>query len=115
MTNWLLIQVAGLWPLIWHFGIGVGLLILCGAGFYFSPIHRTDFLWAALVIAAVMAATAFGVRLGEKQVYAQWNKSRVVLYAGAQKARADGVRDAARKPHRWLPNKPDQYNRDGGR
>lgn len=28
MLWWLKIQLAGLWPLIWHYGIGVGIAIL---------------------------------------------------------------------------------------
>jgi hypothetical protein len=102
MMNWLLIHAAGLMPLVAYFGVSATLFVLCFVGWYFSPIHRADFLWGALLIAAVMAAVAFGVHTGETQVHAQWNESRKVELEAAQQARAAGVRDATRKPNRWV-------------
>ena len=102
MTSWILIHTAGLLPLVTYFGIGALLFVLCFVGWYFSPIHRADFLWGALLIAAVMGAVAFGVRTGETHVQAQWEESRKIELQTAQQARAAGVRDATRKPSRWV-------------
>lgn len=106
------IQFAGLWSLVWQFGIGGVLILACGAGWYFSPIHRVDFIYAAVIIAAVMASTANGVRLGEKRVHSQWDASIAASFDATKEARAGAVRDVARKPSRWLPNKRDPDQRD---
>lgn len=110
VIGWVLIHVAGLGPILGFLGGGSTIFVACIVGWYFAPLHRADFLWAALVVAAVMASIAFGVKLGEKHIQAQWNESRAILLEQAEKARVDGVRNAARKPHRWLrkpPSDPD--------
>ncbi len=112
MAAYLTYQFAGLWALAWHFGLGGILVIGCLAAAWFSPIFKKDFLWAAAVIAAIMVSTAIGVNLGEKRIQAQWDVARANSLAVGKKARADGVRDAARKPSRWLSNKRDPDLRD---
>jgi len=57
---------ASTWNLVWHFGVGVGLLILCVAGAFFSPIGKSSFLIAAGAIAAALAIYSYGIS-GEKQ------------------------------------------------
>lgn len=49
------------WTLIWHFGFGVGLLVLCLAGAFFSPIGKSSFLIAAGAVAGAMALYAYGI------------------------------------------------------
>lgn len=113
ILNWFSLQFAGLWPLIWHFGIGGVLLLACAAGWYFSPTHKIDFIWGAVVIIVVMVATSIGVSLGEKRIKAQWDASRSITLEKGKAARAGAVRDVARKPSRWL-RKPadDRYDCD---
>lgn len=110
--NWFAFQVAGVWPLMWHFGLGGFLLILCGLGWYFSPVHKVDFIWGAVVIIVVMVSTSIGVSLGEKRVQAKWDVAREQTLKGAKDARAGALRDVARKPSRWMPDKRDPYLRD---
>jgi hypothetical protein len=112
VAHWVELQVAGLWPLIWHFGIGGGLLLACAAGWYFSPIHRVDFIWGAVVIIVVMVSTSIGVSLGEKRKQAQWDASRSAAFEDGKQARAGAVRDIARKPYRWMPAQRDSYDCD---
>lgn len=112
ISAYLAYQFAGLWALVWHFGLGGALVIGCLAAAYFSPIFKKEFLWAAAVIVAVIISTAIGVNLGEKRVQAQWDIARANALAVGKKARVDGVRDAAREPSRWLPNKRDPDLRD---
>lgn len=61
---------AGVWGQVWHWGTGVGLIILCLAGAYFTtaiPVigpylthARKDFLWAAAGIAIFLGGQALG-------------------------------------------------------
>jgi hypothetical protein len=111
--NFISVAVAGLWPLVWHFGIAGLLVVGFLAAAYFSPVFKKDFIWAAAVVAVFAVAVALGVHLGEKRVHAQWDAARAAAFENGKQARADAVRDVARKPSRWLPNKPDRYNRDG--
>lgn len=53
---------AGMWDMVWHYGLGIGLIILCVAGAFFSPLFKKDFLYAAVVIAVAMAFETMGVR-----------------------------------------------------
>lgn len=112
IANWFVFQLTGLWPLIWHFGLGGVLLIICGLGWYFSPIHKVDFIYGAVIVIVVMVSTSIGVSLGEKRVHAQWKAASDQTFQGAQAARAGALRDVARKPSRWLPDKRDPYLRD---
>lgn len=62
--------LAGIWSQVWHWGTGIGLIILCLAGAYFTtaipligPLlvnARKDLLWAAAVIAVFLAGQALG-------------------------------------------------------
>ena len=71
---WTFVQMffAGLWAEVWHWGLGIGLIILLVAGSIFSqsipligpwlaPI-RKDMLWAAAVIAVLLAGEYIGQR-----------------------------------------------------
>lgn len=112
VAHWIELQVAGLWPLIWHFGIGGVMLIACAAGWYFSPIHRVDFIWGAVVVIVVMVSTSVGVRLGEKRKQSQWDATRAATLESAQDARAGAVRDVTRKPSWWMHHRQDPDLRD---
>ena len=105
-------QFAGIWPLLWHFGLGGVLVIGCLAAAYFSPVFKKDFLWAAALIAVIIISTAIGVTLGERRIQAQWDVARANAVEEGNKARANAVLTVARKPHRWLPNKRDADLRD---
>jgi hypothetical protein len=64
------LALAGIWAQVWHWGTGIGLIILCLAGAYFTtaiPIigphlagARKDLLWAAAVIAVFLGGQALG-------------------------------------------------------
>lgn len=63
-------MVAGIWSQVWHWGTGIGLIIVCLAGAYFTtaiPIigpyltnARKDLLWASFGIAVFLAGQALG-------------------------------------------------------
>jgi hypothetical protein len=52
---------AGAWALIFHWGAGVALIILCLALAYFSPLYKKYFLYAAGVIALLLVAYGVGI------------------------------------------------------
>ncbi len=112
ITAYLAYKFAGLWALIWHFGLGGGIAILCFAAAYFSPIFKKDFLWAGITMVVIVVSVAVGVQLGENRVQAQWDVARANALKIGQDARAGAVRDVARKPSKWLPNHADRYQRD---
>lgn len=110
--NYIAYELAGAWPIIWHFGLA-GILI---AGFlaaaYFSPFFKKDFVYAAVVVAVFSIAVSVGVSLGEKRVQAQWDEARANAVEAGKKAHDGAVSDVARKPSRWLPAHKDKFNRD---
>ncbi len=112
ISSYLAYQFAGLWPLVWHFGLAGLLIAVFLAAAYFSPILKKDFIWAAVVVAVFSVAVAIGVNLGEKRIQAQWDAARANTIENAKQARAGAIRDVARKPHRWMPNRRDPDLRD---
>lgn len=111
--NYVVYEAAGLWAMVWEYGLGAVLILICLAAAYFSPFGKKDFLYAAGVIAILMISFTAGVSTGEKRIQAQWDAARVITNEAAKQARAGALRDVARKPSRWLSNKPDPLNRDG--
>lgn len=57
MLSWF----SGVWPFIAHAGTGGILIAGLLAAAYFSPVFKTDFLWAAGVVAVLMFAYGVGV------------------------------------------------------
>jgi hypothetical protein len=114
-------KFAGLWPLLWHFGLGGVIVIACVALYIFTPaflsrifpnIQKT-LLWVAAIVIAIMVSIGIGVHLGEQRIQAQWDQARANAVENGKKARAGAIRDVARKPSRWLPAHKDIYDRDG--
>jgi hypothetical protein len=100
---WFDLAVAGVWAQVWHWGTGIGLIILCLAGAYFTtaiPIigpwltnARKDLLWAAAVIAVFMAGQALGAhdearKNAAKKVVIEQRVDTVVEKTKTPKARA---------------------------
>lgn len=106
MFDWLQISVAGLWSIVWHFGVAGGLVLLCGAGVYFAPTLKSKLWFVAIggIIAVFSIAVAIGVSLGEKHVRAQWDAANAASLKEVKTARASAVRTVHRKPRKWLPN-----------
>ena len=62
---------AGLWSLVWHFGVGIGLVVLLCVAAYFIPIGRKWFIGAAIVVLAFVFGEGVGVNLEKKHNLAQ--------------------------------------------
>jgi hypothetical protein len=120
IVGFLKYQFAGLWPLLWHFGLGGVIVICCVALYIFTPaflsrifpnIQKT-LLWVAAIVIAIMVSIGIGVHLGEQRIQAQWDQARANAVENGKKARAGAIRDVARKPSRWLPAQRDSYDSD---
>lgn len=94
---------AGAWAQIWHWGTGIGLMVLCLLGAYFTtaiPIigphltnARKDLLWAAFGIGVFLGGQALGAhdanrRNTAKQVVIEQRVDDVVEKTKTPKARA---------------------------
>lgn len=53
---------AATWTLVWHWGAGVGLVILLLAAAYFSPFAKQWFVFAAGVVVAAMCIYGWGIK-----------------------------------------------------
>lgn len=126
MTNliWshLVFKFAGIWELIWYFGAGGVVVIVCVAIWLLQPAFLIKFfprignlsLIVAVAVAAAMTSSAIGVYLGEQRIQAQWDVARSQAVTRGKRARAGAIADVARKPSRWMPNhRIDPYDRDG--
>lgn len=104
---------AGLGPLLWHWGIGIGLIIICLALEVFSSVipiigpllapFRKDLLWAAACVAIFLFAEGIGVhdeaaRCNAKGQIVQSAVTRAVTAARSKPAH--GVSD------RWDRDQP---------
>ena len=62
---------AGAWSLIWHWGAGVAIIILCLLAAYFSPLYKVYFLYAAGGVAMLLFAYGAGIADQEHRCEAQ--------------------------------------------
>lgn len=70
--------LTGLWPLVWHFGIGFGvtgiaLLVAFEPWIPLLPIIRKTALWVAFTAVVITFTYAIGVKNGEARIQAQWD------------------------------------------
>ena len=52
---------AGIWTMVWHWGIGIGLIVLFLAAAYFSPIGKKDLVYCAVIVVVFLVAEAVGI------------------------------------------------------
>ena len=62
---------AGVWTLVWHWGLGLGLIVLCIVGAIFSPFFKRDFVYCAIVVGVFLLAMYIGTRDEAKRVAGQ--------------------------------------------
>lgn len=58
--------LAGLWTMLWHWGSGVGLIILLLAAAYFSPFDKKWFIFGAALVVLFMVGEYVGVQMESK-------------------------------------------------
>lgn len=64
---------AGLWAMLWHFGLGIGIIILLGVGAVYLPSLKAKALClaGAVVVGAFLLGEGEGVSLEKAHVQAQ--------------------------------------------
>lgn len=112
IPTWLIVHLAGIWPLIGYFGGGAVLVLGLLAAAWFSPVFKKELAWAAGVVGCFMIAFTMGVTNGEKRVRAQWAAAEKAAMEQADNARSDAVRSVGGKPAKRVSNDRDRYNRD---
>lgn len=110
MPTWLQIYAAGLWTLVWHYGIGVGVFICALAFAWFSPVFKKTALWVALGSLIITVSYGIGVSNGSARVQAQWDAAAAASIETSEKARTDAERDQSFDTPASVSN--DIYNRD---
>lgn len=94
---------AMLWPLVWHFGIIYGVMILALAYAYLSQmflagLFRNTALFVALGAFIIGATAATYTRLGEQYVQAKWDAAERAAIERSVKARTDAERTVRDNP-----------------
>jgi hypothetical protein len=91
--QWLYTLGAGLWPLVWHFGLAGLMIAGCAAGVYFAPTIKSKLWFVAIgaIIITFSIAVAIGVTLGENRVRSQWNAALANETENGEQARTDAV------------------------
>ena len=51
---------ASIWTLVWHWGTGVGAIVLLLAAAFFSPFCKKDFVYAAVIVAVALFIYGYG-------------------------------------------------------
>lgn len=101
---------AGIWPMLFKYGIGV-FAIGCALAFaWFSPIFKKTALWIATGIAIGLVCYHIGVSDGSGRVQSQWDAA---LEREAEIG-AEVLRDAKRDAERVTPDelRNHRWNRD---
>jgi hypothetical protein len=89
-------MIAALWPLVWHFGIIYGVMIVALLYAYVSQmflagLFRNTALFIALGAFIIGATAATYTRLGENYVLAKWDAAEKAAIARGEKAHNDAV------------------------
>lgn len=105
-----------LWPLVWHFGTGVGVIIIGVLVWWFTPFRATGLAIAAGA-AIFLVSFSVGVKDGSDRVQAKWDAAEQAALKRGQDARDEAdtwVRDhpVVKPPSGWLRYDRDIYNRD---
>lgn len=106
------IALAGIWPILWHMGAGVLLMLGLLAAAWFSPVFKKTFLSLGIAVGAFLIGFTTGVVDGDRRVRAQWTAATTAALQQGDQARSGAVRDIKRKPAKWLRDHPDRYRRD---
>lgn len=112
MIDWIHIATAGLWPLVWKFGIGGVIIIGLLAAAWFSPVWKAHFLWGAALVGAIMVAFSIGVKDGSARVKAQWDAASAASVAKSKKVRANADSSISDATPDELRNDPDNRDND---
>jgi hypothetical protein len=106
INTWISYFFAAIWGMVWHFGIGVGIIILALLWIRFMPIQRG----LALLIACSTTAALFAYALGVHDEKVHWTVAQQHTQQVEDKARTDAVKSVTAPGVR--NNRHDRNNRD---
>ena len=69
---------AGAWALVWHWGAGAAIIILCLAAAYFSPLYKKYFLYTAGVTA--LCLFFFGTGIADQHARERAQQKVIIKY-----------------------------------
>src|SRR5271170_6940559 len=109
-TEWFRLTASGLidavWASVWHWGLGIGLIILFIAATFFSPIGKQFF--AAAAAATFLFLVVYGI--GQRDESAICDAKVKVIYLKAHpKLNAKNTAKNWRVSPTWNPAKPPVY------
>jgi hypothetical protein len=91
---------AGLWTLVWHFGLGIGVIILCGVGAYFAPTPKLKLLCigVGVFVGALLVGEGIGVNMEKSHVVAQQKQTDTFV---DKTVKSTTTKAARGKPDPW--------------
>jgi len=106
-STWFQYSASGLidaiWGEVWHWGLGIGLIILFTAAAFFSPIGKQAFAGAAFAVFCLLVAYGFGQKDRAAICEAQVKALYLNLHPGINK---DNIAKNWRVSPSWDPSKP---------
>lgn len=85
--------LAGLWPIVWHLGIGTLIVIGALLWAWFMPVFKKTALWVALTVSVIMIAYSTGVKNENTRWEAKWDAANAYAISIGEHARSDADRD----------------------
>ena len=86
--------LSGSWDLIWHQGLGIGLIICFLAASYFSPVFKKDFFYAAVIVGIFLLAEDIGIHDANKITAAKEQIVNKELVKAVQKSKTPKAQHA---------------------
>lgn len=109
LANWLQLEAAGIWSFIWNWGLGIGVIILCGIGIVFTdsiPVigpwlgrERKGLLVIAIVTGAVLLGEFIGARDSSRRCTAKTVVIEKIVTKVVHKAKTDKSADPYDSPN----------------
>lgn len=109
-THWFQLSASGLidagWGLVWHWGLGIGVIILCIAAAILSPVGKQAFALAAACTFCLLVAYGMGVKSESALCEAKVKELYLKAHPGIN---AKNIAKNWTVSPSWDPSKPPNY------
>ena len=91
---------AGLWTLVWHFGVGIGIMILLSVGAFYAPTPKLKLLCvgALVFVGALLLGEGIGVNMEHSHMVAQQKQTDTFV---DKKVKSTTTPASRRQPDPW--------------
>lgn len=89
---------AGIWGMVFHWGLGIGLIVLFLAAAYFSPIGKKDLVYCAVIVVVFLVAEAVGIH--DEKVHRD-AQDKVISQAVGKAVTKTKTEQAKKRKDRW--------------